>query len=40
MYSNLAKFSYYFREIDTTDKHHTANLDTHKLFKKFTELLK
>lgn len=28
MYSNLAKFSYHFKEIGTTDKHHTANLDT------------
>ena len=28
MYSNLAKFSYYFREIGTTDKHHISNLDT------------
>ncbi len=28
MYSNLAKFSYHFKEIGTTDKHHTANLET------------
>jgi hypothetical protein len=34
MYSNLAKFSYYFREIGTTDKH--CKFRYYKLFKKFT----